>query len=149
LKFVPEVRRRDRVPNNGQKSVLDGGIVEKPAAGPGVANAELAFRYAKRFRAASASRHTITTAREPMCFSSQITRGTPAWRKYANASAGCSSKPWRLAGFTGRHGRGQVNQPLGIGGKAGHHLQRGGGVFLPDGHIAVQPGADDPFAHHV
>ena len=33
-----------------------------------------------RSRAASSSRHTITTAREPMCFSWQITRGTPALR---------------------------------------------------------------------
>ena len=40
----------------------------------------------KRFRAAGASRQTITTAREPMCFCSQTTRVTPSSRKYANAS---------------------------------------------------------------
>ncbi len=35
----------------------------------------------KRRRAASSSRHTITTAREPMCFSSHTTLGTPSCRK--------------------------------------------------------------------
>jgi hypothetical protein len=32
----------------------------------------------KRFRATASSRQTTITAREPMCFSSQITRGTPS-----------------------------------------------------------------------
>jgi hypothetical protein len=48
-----------------------------------------------RLRAASSSRQTTTTAREPMCFSSQTTVGTPWLRKYENASAGCSSIPGR------------------------------------------------------
>ena len=34
----------------------------------------------KRFRAASASRQTMTTAREPMCLASQTTLGTPILR---------------------------------------------------------------------
>ena len=38
-------------------------------------------------------RHTIATAREPMCFSSQMTFDTPLCRKYSNASTGCSSRP--------------------------------------------------------
>ncbi len=35
----------------------------------------------KRLRATSSSRHTTTTAREPMCFSSHTTLGTPCPRK--------------------------------------------------------------------
>ena len=46
----------------------------------------------KRRWATSELRHTITIARDPMCFSSQITDGIPSERKDANASAGCSSK---------------------------------------------------------
>lgn len=44
----------------------------------------------KRPRAASASRQTRATAREPMCFSSHTTRSTPSAAYCANASAGCS-----------------------------------------------------------
>src|SRR6202041_2380689 len=46
-----------------------------------------------RRNAASRSRQTITTAREPMCFCSQITFSTCSLRKYASASAACSNSP--------------------------------------------------------
>ena len=36
-----------------------------------------------------------------MCFSSQITAGTPSCRKYANASAGCSNNPGSWLAYFG------------------------------------------------
>jgi serine/threonine protein kinase len=42
-----------------------------------VREGQLLRRVHSQHRAASASRHTTTTAREPMCFSSQMTCGTP------------------------------------------------------------------------
>ena len=43
----------------------------------------------------SSSRQASTTAREPMCFSSQITAVMPSAAYPANASAGCSSRSGR------------------------------------------------------
>ena len=60
-----------------------------------------------RARAASRSRQTRATARDPMCFSSQITCATPSDRYAAKACSGCSSSvpelevatgPWSAAG---------------------------------------------------
>ena len=45
----------------------------------------------KRASPTPSSRQTTAIAREPMCFSSQTTCGTPSTRNSANASAGCSS----------------------------------------------------------
>ena len=58
-----------------------------------------------RGRRPSASRHTTTTAREPMCFSSHTTLATPSRRKASNASVGCSSTSGRVARRRRRHRR--------------------------------------------
>ena len=45
----------------------------------------------KRAAASPSDRHTSTTARDPMCFSSHTTSRTPASAYAAKACAGCSS----------------------------------------------------------
>ena len=81
----------------------------------------------------SSSRQTTTTAREPMCFSSQTTRGTPRCgsRRTPRPDAPAARA---LARLGRRHRRRQVDQPPRVGGEPAHHLQRGGGVLLPDRH---------------
>ena len=50
------------------------------------------------------------------------------------------------AGFRGRHGRRQINQPLRIDREPAHHFQGGDRVFFSDRDVAVQPRADQPLA---
>ena len=75
---------------------LERGVGEEGPAGPGVDGARRpADSMPNRAGPPTASRQTTTTARDPMCFSSHTTRSTPAARKAANASWGCSSSPSR------------------------------------------------------
>jgi len=54
-----------------------------------------------------------------------------------------------VAGFRGRHGGRQVDEPLGIEREPGHHLKGGPGVLLPDGDLLHQAGVDEPLPEHV
>ena len=82
LELVPRGRRPRRASRTrSRKLALELGVVEEPPAGAGVDDADAAVDDAEPLRAASSSRQTTTTAREPMCFSSQTTCGTPWLRK--------------------------------------------------------------------
>ena len=75
VELVPEPGRGRRRRARARRSALAERVVEERAAGAGEADARGAVaRRRSGARAASASRQTTTTAREPMCFSSQTTR---------------------------------------------------------------------------
>ena len=103
----------------------------------------------KRSLATEPSRHTRITAREPMCFSSQITWATPSRRYSLNASSGCSRRPVAGARRARRHRRRQVQQPARVDRESAHHLERGRRVLLGDREPAHQPGLDPALAEHV
>ena len=124
--------------------------VEERPPGPGVDRAGLAAVDAEALASATpASRQTMTIAREPMCFSSQITCGTPSERYSANALSGCSSRSGRVEVAVGRHRRRQVDQPSRVDREAAHHLERRGRVLLADRDGAGQARLDDALARDV
>ena len=90
-------------------------------------------------RPSHSSRQTITTAREPMCFSSQITCATPFFSVVIKRFlTGCSNSPGSLAGLGRRNRRRQIDQPTRIDCKSAHRFQRGDGVFLAHGDAVDQ-----------
>src|SRR6266496_1025351 len=91
----------------------------------------------KCLRAVCSSRHTITTAREPICFSSQTTRGTPS-SIVGKGLGRMLQQAWFAGCLGGRHGWRQIDQPFWIGGKATHDLQRCDGVFFAYRDVLLQ-----------
>ena len=76
LELLPEAGGVERRAHAVEQLRLERRVVEEAPAGAGVARCRSPpSATPKRSRAASSSRQTITTAREPMCFSSQTTRG--------------------------------------------------------------------------
>ena len=58
-------------------------------------------------------------------------------------------QPRPFCRFSWRHRGRQIDQPLGICRKPAHHFQRGQRVFLPHGHVVMQPRRDNSLSDHV
>ncbi len=147
---APEVRRLERLAGHERAIRPQAHCCRRTADRCACSRCRCLRRRCRSAAAApSSSRQTTTTAREPMCFSSQMTRATPSWRYSASASAGCSRRPGSALVGAGRHRRRQIDQPLGIHRESAHDLERRRRVFLADRHRRAQTGCDMPLAEHV
>ena len=51
--------------------------------------------------------------------------------------------------FGGRHCRGEIDQPFGIGGEAAHDFESGHGVFFGDGYVVMEARGDKALSDNI
>src|SRR2546429_7353252 len=101
-----------------------------------------------RRRATSSSRHTMTTARDPvLLFAYDL--GYTRVPEVPERLGGMFEQTRLLRRLRRRHRGRQVDQPLGVGGEAAEHLECRDPVLLTDRDRVVQPSRDQSLTGDV